>query len=225
MKKLNNPWYILGVEPNASLTAIKKAYKRLAIKMHPDKGGSVADWLNISQACEKILKKEHVPVKKGKDVKYVDIYLTIQQQIKGFQGFVVVDEDKELYIKVKIPAGALRNDRFKVIHNAKKYIINIKEKADKVFPRQGNNVIMYKKLDIVDIMKQKPFVIISPLGEYIEVQIPPNTDSGSIIVVKGQGLYNRRTKKRGNLRVNVKVNIPTVNKDNVHEIIKRLKDD
>ena len=111
------------------------------------------------------------------------------------------------------------------MHNAKKYIINIKERADKVFTRQGNNVIVYKKLDIVDIMKQKPFVIISPLGEYIEVQIPPNTDSGSIIVVKEQGLYNRRTKKRGNLRINVKVNIPTVNKDNVNEIIKRLKDD
>ena len=225
MKKLNNPWYILGVEPDASLTAIKKAYKRLAIKMHPDKGGSVADWLNISQAYEKIINKEHVPVKKGKDVKYVDIYLAIEQQIKGFQGFVVVDEEEELYIKVKIPAGALKNDRFKVMQNNKKYIINIKEKADKVFTRQGNNVIIYKKLDIIDIMKQKTFVILSPLGEYIEVQIPPNTDTGSIIVVKGQGLYNRRTKKRGNLRINVKVNIPTVNKDNVQEIIKRLKDD
>ena len=193
--------------------------------MHPDKGGSVADWLNISQAYEKIINKEHVPVKKGKDVKYVDIYLTIEQQIKGFQGFVVVDEEKELYIKVKIPAGALKDDRFKVMQNNKKYIINIKEKADKVFTRQGNNVIIYKKLDIIDIMKQKTFVILSPLGEYIEVQIPPNTDTGSIIVVKGQGLYNRRTKKRGNLRINVKVNIPTVNKDNVQEIIKRLKDD
>jgi DnaJ-class molecular chaperone len=225
MKKLNNPWYILGVEPNASLTAIKKAYKRLAIRMHPDKGGSVADWLHVSQAYEKIIKGDLVPVVKGKDVKYVDIYLTIAQQIKGFQGFIVIDETKELYLKVKIPAGALKSDKFKVMHNTKKYIINIKEKADKVFTRQGNNVIVYKKLDIVDIMKQKPFVIISPLGEYIEVQIPPNTDSGSIIVVKEQGLYNRRTKKRGNLRINVKVNIPTVNKDNVNEIIKRLKDD
>jgi curved DNA-binding protein CbpA len=65
MKTFNNPWFILGVEPNASLREIKQAYKRLALKNHPDKGGTIAEWLNISKAYETITQQKHVPIIKA----------------------------------------------------------------------------------------------------------------------------------------------------------------
>ena len=64
MKTFNNPWFILGLDPNATLKEVKLAYKRLAIKSHPDKGGTIADWLEISQAYETITNKKHVPIVK-----------------------------------------------------------------------------------------------------------------------------------------------------------------
>jgi DnaJ-class molecular chaperone len=84
---------------------------------------------------------------------------------------------------------------------------------------------MYKTLDIIDVLKRNPFIILSPLNEYVEVDIPADTQTGSIIVIKEQGLYNRKTKKRGNLRINIQVDIPFIDNNNLDEFITRLKND
>ncbi|MBQ7074379.1 J domain-containing protein [bacterium] len=41
---------ILGVEENASTAEIKKAFRKLAIKYHPDRGGSKEKFQEINEA-------------------------------------------------------------------------------------------------------------------------------------------------------------------------------
>ena len=225
MKKINNPWFILGLEPGATLKEVKLAYKRLALKTHPDKGGTIAEWLAISSAYDNIQKKEHIPIVKCADTKMLNIALSIRQQITGVKDYIQIEDKKEeLFIKVSIPPGALLGDKFKVIHKGTKYIINVKEKAEKVFTRSGNNIIMYKTIDIIDVMKRIPFTIITPTGEYCEIDIPADAQTGSIIILKKHGLYNRKTKRKGNLQIHIKVDIPYLNKKNMENFIKRLKD-
>ena len=43
---------ILDLDKSADANDIKKAYRRLAIKMHPDKGGAVEDFKKLSEAYE-----------------------------------------------------------------------------------------------------------------------------------------------------------------------------
>ena len=57
MKKINNPWVILGLEPGATTKEVKLAYKSMALKTHPDKGGTIAEWLAVSDAYDNISKK------------------------------------------------------------------------------------------------------------------------------------------------------------------------
>lgn len=52
---------VLGIKPGASPDEIKKAYRKLASKHHPDKGGDTAKFQEIQQAYEGLLKGETEP--------------------------------------------------------------------------------------------------------------------------------------------------------------------
>lgn len=49
-----NPYEVLGVPKNASEQEIKKAYKKQAMKHHPDRGGDETKFKEISEAYERI---------------------------------------------------------------------------------------------------------------------------------------------------------------------------
>jgi DnaJ domain len=50
-------WHTLGVEPNATLTDIKRAYRLRALQAHPDRGGSDAAFRALHSAYESALKR------------------------------------------------------------------------------------------------------------------------------------------------------------------------
>lgn len=55
---MSNPYEILGIQPGSSETDIKKAYRDLAKKFHPDKGGSEPEFKKINEAYTQIMKGE-----------------------------------------------------------------------------------------------------------------------------------------------------------------------
>ena len=52
-----NEYTTLGIKSDATLSEIKKAYRKLAIKHHPDKGGDEEKFKKIQEAYEKLTKK------------------------------------------------------------------------------------------------------------------------------------------------------------------------
>lgn len=53
-----NYYEILGVSPSATLQEIKKAFMRLALQHHPDKGGSVEKFREIHEAYNVLIDKQ-----------------------------------------------------------------------------------------------------------------------------------------------------------------------
>ncbi len=48
----NDPYNVLGVSPSATKSVMKNVYKKKAIEMHPDKGGSEDDFIKLKSAYE-----------------------------------------------------------------------------------------------------------------------------------------------------------------------------
>lgn len=221
----NNPWKILGIEPDSTLEQIKAAYRNKTKIHHPDKGGKISDWLLIQSAYKEITDKKYIPILQTSSTKMLDIKLTVKQQIEGVNDTIVVDSEDDLYIKVNIPPGAKQGDRFRVTSKEDNYIINVKEHTHSCFTRQGNHLIMYKTISIIDALKRNPLIIEGPQGDYLEVEMPLDVQNGTIIVVPEHGLYDRKTHKRGNIRINIKIDIPVITEENLEEFITRLRND
>lgn len=54
---MTNPYSVLGVSPNDDIQFIKQKYKQLALKMHPDRGGSEALFKMLQLSYAKILEE------------------------------------------------------------------------------------------------------------------------------------------------------------------------
>jgi DnaJ-class molecular chaperone len=56
-----DPYEILGVQPGASEDEIKRAYRKKAMKHHPDKGGDPEEFKKIQGAYDRLTKPEQEP--------------------------------------------------------------------------------------------------------------------------------------------------------------------
>lgn len=50
--KINEAQIILGVAPSATDDEIKTAFRRAAMRAHPDRGGSIAEFQKVNKAFE-----------------------------------------------------------------------------------------------------------------------------------------------------------------------------
>ena len=125
-----NPWDILGISENASQEEIREAFKRLAMKYHPDRdSGDLETFKIINAAYNKLKNNQMVPIVKAPETKLVNLKLTLKQQIEGVNDYVDVDG---VLLKVKIRPGAQVNEKIKVRGDSQNFILNIIDDRAKI---------------------------------------------------------------------------------------------
>jgi molecular chaperone DnaJ len=135
-------------------------------------------------------------------------------------------------ISVKIPAGV--GDGMRVRLGAQGEVgpgggpagdlyVEIHEQAHDIFVRDGDDLHCTVSVPMVDAALGATVSIDAILDGTTEITIPPGTQPGSIITMRGQGMPQLRSATRGNLNVHVEVVVPTRLDNHDSELLRELK--
>ncbi len=133
-------------------------------------------------------------------------------------------------IRVTIPKGVREGSRVRVSGKGEPgvrggqpgdlYLV-IHVKPHSVLRREGDNLRMEVPVTVREAMSGASITIPTP-EEPISVKVPPGSQSGQTLRLKGKGAYNTKTKVPGDLLVKLNVRVPRTDDPAVLEAAERL---
>lgn len=210
---------ILGVDKNADEKEIKKAYRLLAKKHHPDKeGGDAQKFIQAKEAFDTLTNPQKASVQNPNngwaDVNVEEIFKRYKEQFDAAQSSIVqtvalnislkdvfngCEQEINLQngtnietIKIKIPKGSQNKD---VIYSGKVGQVNIRVVL--IIPDDemhvdwvgGNNIVMNGIISCVKLMTGGTQEFKTIDGSNVMVHIPSGMIAGRLLKVKGRGYW------------------------------------
>ncbi len=121
--------------------------------------------------------------------------------------------------KIKIPAGIKSGSRIRF----EDFYVRIKVKPDKIFKREGDDVIVEKKISLTTAVLGGR-VEVPTLENKVKIKIRPGTKTGTLIRLKNRGIPHLRGRGKGDQYVKIDVNIPEKLNKEQEKIFKKLQD-
>ena len=286
---MKNYYDILGVSEDASNEQIKKAFKDIAKKEHPDRGGNEAKFKEANEAYDTLKnsqkRHDYDTMRKfgstqgggqhpffNEDI-FGDFFSnfgngdmdfggrfnftqgpsrarTFRSQQRGNRNVQVrmalsikeammnnektinykLPSGRDEYATVKIPAGVQHGVTFKFAGMGDDSIKNVPRGDLMVimsvldsdgYTRKGNDLHTDKTIDCFQAIRGHNFNLKTLDDKIINVKVPPGTQPGTILAVKGKGMPVHKTVGiRGNLYVKIHVLIPQLSASD----LKKIKD-
>ncbi len=134
-------------------------------------------------------------------------------------------------IKVRIPAGVDNGSKVRVPGKGEAginggppgdlYIVTVVEEHP-IFKRQGDNIYMKLPITFSEAALGAKITIPTIYGP-TTVKIPPQTQCGQKIRVRGKGIKSRRTGQNGDMYLEIEVKTPSIVDTRVRELMKELE--
>lgn len=248
----------LGVNKQASQDEIKKAYKKLAMQHHPDRGGDQRIFQQINEAYDTLkdpqkrsqydnpqpeinvnsqnfedvfsqfFGQRRQQQRRNRDIK-IGIKLTLQEVATGKDVLATYRmlNGQETSASLRIHAGVQDGQviRFKGIgDNSHPQLprgdlqILCRVQPHKFFKRDRHHLKTTIDVNVFDLILGTTYVIENLTGGQLRVNIPKNTNPGTILSIAGYGLPDPTTNRQGNLYVTVKGIIPKMLPEQIERV-------
>lgn len=269
----------LGVAPNASDEEIKKAYKKLAMQHHPDRGGDQTKFQEIQEAYDTLTTPERRSQWEhqrqfggqqqgpggfsfnfgfGQDINEIFRQFTGGG---GFHGFRTPQRNRDLRmgieldlestlldqthhinvqhtngtvktVEIKIPRGVQTGMQMKFSGHgdhantnlpAGDLYIEFRIRSNPDFQIHGIHLSKIAKINCIDAMLGSKIQVTGLDGKSFEINSPPATQHGTKFRIPGQGLWDVNQPVRGDLFVEVVLQVPAAPTDEQLARLQKLK--
>ncbi len=193
---------VLGISKDSSPEDIKKAYRKLALKYHPDKGGDQEKFKEVNEAYQ-ILSN---PNKKSQ----YDQFGSTDQRFGGGQGGYSGYGSQGFGFEDIFSQGSGESSSggFGGIF-------------EDLFASAFSHVSVQLEISLTQAMLGDTVRFKTQQGDEIEFKIPESTQSGQTFRVRGKGMQTRRG--RGDLNITIKVRLPRRLSRRQKELFEELK--
>jgi DnaJ-class molecular chaperone len=167
----------------------------------------------------------------------INIDIALEEVLTGKElnaEITIPGTNKKKMINISIPAGiesgqqiryeGMGDDAIRDIR-AGDLIVNINVLPHHKFRRDHNNIIVEETVDVWSAMIGSQLEIQTLDGKKLTINIPPGTQPNTVLSCRGEGLPIIRSRVRGNLLVNIKVEVPRNLPQTVIEQLKIIKNE
>ena len=227
-----NYYETLGVNENADQDDIKKAYKKLAMKHHPDRGGDEKTFQSISQAYDTLgdaAKRQQYDnpapqfagMPGGTQFNMGDIFsqmfgghpgfaqqhprrnhmrmslwITLKDVLTGGARQVAVGSVQgQSTIEIDVPRGINDGDMVQyagLAPGGADLVVEFKIHPHPVYRRDDLNLTMEHRVPVWDMITGGDTTVTNLDNNQLVVSIPPLTDNGTTLRLRGRGLQDRK---------------------------------
>ena len=247
--RMLNPYELLGVKPDTDFKEVKRAYRKLANKYHPDKeNGDEEKFKQIQQAYDNI--KSGKANQKTYHFKTAnDIYefyqnhqarvtksLRIRAKISisnavngGMQVLEVqlVSNQNPQYINVEVPPGIIEGETIrypKILLNKIDVYVTFHIVDDNIWTMNGIDLTRFVELDFWDLILGTELELETITKEKIKLTIPAMTQPSTLLKIPKKGARTRQNYLlRGNMYVKIDAKLPKEIPEELLTMIKGIK--
>ena len=235
---MNKLYQDLGVSINASKADIKKAFRSLATKYHPDKTpdnpAAEEEFKKINNAYEILRDKEKRRQydKSQSDAEFSFEFFNrkqhdTQKAKRKIRTTITLEQAcagcslrNAKYGIIQVPKGIRNNN---ILH-LKDVDVEINIKPHKIFKRSDDDLLAEIQVNALEVMLGREIATITGIdNRTFKIKVPTDIQHDQIITVANKGMPNPELNKVGDLLVQFKVKIPYLTESEKTAIIQVVK--
>jgi len=244
-----DPYSVLGISKTATQDEIRKAYRSLAMKHHPDRGGNEETFKQVNEAYTTIgdAKKRaqydsgfsydstnwddifrHSRRHQHRYQRQAQIRMTLnidfETSIRGGAKLISVGlGDGVSAMEIHIDPGIISGDSARYSTNVGDLVVTFKVDPSKVWSRAGNNLTREVEVDFWQLIVGTELVVDTVWNEKIKLKVPAKTQPGALLRIKGKGAKTQWD-GQGDMFVKIQAVMPTSIPEELLDLIKQQVD-